>query len=280
MEQFKYYLTFDFQIIYVPDSYNILGFKKFNFETLKFENYKCNPDLVKYSYNIEENRVQYIVNGILLGKISYTLDDKSTAWIQSFESKFKDNADLLKNINYSFNYLTLKLMLAGFSKKESLNISNQYFTYKKNGYPIPTIENVINRLNELISNKEYWIINNIEKYEKIEISFIDKVLYSLVKNISDFDLKSFDLEYLEICQSSFSYENFKFNNTKSYFVNNILTFEEQKSYILYYYDFIMKNLIEAVINANYKRFVEAERMKNTVLSHLKSLLIMSIDNWK
>ena len=281
MDNFKYYLTFDFNIIYVPENYAILGYKKLNFENLKFENHKCDGSVVKYSYPILENRLQYIINGILLGKVSYILDNKSTNWLKEFEENLKDNKDLMNNVSYIFNYLALKLMLAGFSKKEALSISNLYIDYKtKNKPSIPSVKTVIDELDRIIDRKKYWIINDIEKYEYMEIKFLDNILSDFEEDITTFNLKKYDSEYLLMCQGSFSKMNYKLNTNKSYLVKEILPFDEQKKYILYYYDFIMKHLIDTLINNSYNHVKGINNIKSTILNHLKSILIMSIDTWK
>lgn len=276
----KYMLSFDFRIFYCPETFLIGACKELNFNTLKFEPYKGDKELILYAYEIDVSEINSLVKSILLGKISYQLSDKNLLWLKEFESNLNKYPELFNKEKYMFNYLILKIMLMGFSQGKALDIAKKYFEYKRNDITVLDIKSVIKSIDEIIESKEYWITNKIYEYESKEMDFLDKVFRSKIELGYNFDYRYLEAEYIEICNNSFAKENYILNKSTTYPIKKSKNLEEQSTYILQSYEAVIVGMINSLINEKYRRFQNDQRFLTGLISDMKNTLSITMSLWK
>lgn len=275
----KYLLSFDFRIFYCPETFFIGACKELNFNTLKFEPYTGNKELVLYAYEINVSEINSIVKSILLSKISYQLSEKNIIWIKEFESNLSKFPELWDKEKYMFNYFILKIMLMGFSQGKALDIAKKYFEYKRKDSPILELKRVIKAVNEIIDSKEYWITNKVYEYEPMEMKFIERIFKSKIELGYNFDYRYFEADYIEICNNSFSKENYLLNSSKMYPIKKVKSFDEQAPYILQSYEAVIVGIINSLIAEKYKRFQHEQKFLTSLLSDMKNTLSITMTSW-
>ncbi len=275
----KYYLSFDFRILYCPDIYLIGACRELNLDTLKFEPFTIDENILKYSYPIKANEINDLVKSVLIGEISYLLSDKNIIWIKEFEKKLKETKSILENDKLCFNYLTLKIMLLGFSKNKALDMTKTYFTYKREGNPVIELRKVIKAIDELLDNKKFWITNKIYEYETKEVAFLEKTFEARKRLGNKFDYRSFEREYITICNNSFSKENFKLNSQFTYGNKPKKSLQDQTTYILQSYEMIIVTLMNTIITTKYKSLIKDTRFLKSLLSDMKDTMSVVMSSW-
>lgn len=276
----KYLLSYDFRIFYCPETFFIGACKELNQETLKFELYTDNRELVEYAYPIDVSETNSIVKSILMGKISYLLSDQNLAWIKEFEVNASKKHELWENEKYVFNYLVLKIMLMGFSQDKALDITKSYFKHKREGHPVLNIKSMVKAINKNIDNKEFWITNKMAEFDPIETSFLKKVLTNKLSSGFAFDYKYFEREYISICNSSFSKENFLINSTKVYPIKKAKNLQDQTAYIFQAYESIMITIVNNLVLSKFPQLQNEQKFLTNLLAEMKNTLSIIMVSWE
>jgi hypothetical protein len=276
----KYLLSYDFRIFYCPETFFIGAYKELNQETLKFELYTDNRDLVEYAYPIDVSEIDPIVKTILMGSISYLLSEQNLAWIKEFEATTSKNPDIWEDEKYVFNYLTLKIMLMGFSESKALDIAKSYFKYKREGHPVLNIKSMVKAINKNIDSKEFWITNKMIEFDPVETSFLKKVLTNKISSGFAFDYKYFEREYMSICNSSFSKENFSINSVKSYPIKKTKNLQDQTPYIFQAYESIMTTIVNNLVLNKFPQLQHEPKFLINLLAEMKNTLSNTMLMWE
>lgn len=276
----KYLLSYDFRIFYCPETFFVGAYKELNQETLKFELYTDNRDLVEYAYPIDVSEINSIVKSILMGKISYLLSDQNLVWIKEFEATASKNPELWEDEKYVFNYLTLKIMLMGFSQSKALDIAKSYFKHKREGHPVLNIKSVVKAINKNIDGKEFWITNKMNEFDPIERSFLKKILTNKISSGFAFDYKYFEREYASICDSSFSKENYLINSTKVYPIKKAKSLQDQTPYIFQAYESIMVTIVNNLVINTFPQLQHEPKFLTNLLAEMKNTLSITMLNWE
>lgn len=277
----KYLLSYNLDIFYKPDPLLIGASKKLNLETFTFEQYyEKNKNIIEYSYPINSDELNNIVKNILHGQISYVINDNDLNWLQEFDQISLKNTEILNNEKYTFNYIILKLMLIGFTKNKALDIAKSYFSYLKENKEVLSLEQFIKSINNKIKYKEYWITNKVSDYHYKEKKYLDKLLKYKLNNWFEFEYSYFEREYINICNNSFSKENYILNSTKSYLINKPKKLEEQKKYLFQAYETIIIDIINELIDEKYPRFASEPKFLTSLIDDMKSTLVSTILSWE
>lgn len=276
----KFFLSYDFRIFFCPDTFLIGACKELNQETLKFELYTGNKELVEHAYTIEADEINSMVKGILTGRISYLLNDKNLSWIKEFEITASKQSQLWENERYVFNYLILKAMLMGFSQSKALEVVKSYFEYKRECIPVLNLKSMVKAMNKNIDSKEFWITNRMSEFDKLETSFLKKVLDNKVSSGFAFDYKYFEREYISICNNSFSKENYLINLKKSYPIKKNKTLQEQTPYIFQAYESIMGAIINNLVTTSFPKLQQEGKFLTGLLYDMKDTLTITMTTWE
>lgn len=281
MKNTKYLLSYNLDIFYKPDPLLIGASKKLNLKTLTFEPYyEKNKNIIEYSYPILSEELNSVVKNILNGKISYLINDNDLNWLKEFDQISITNKDIFLDDKYTFNYVILKLMLIGFGKNKAVDIAKSYFEYLRNNNDVLPLKQFISAINTKIKSKEYWITNKVSDYHYIEKRYLDKLLKYKINNWFEFDYSYFEREYINICNKSFSKENYILNATKSYPINKPKKLDEQKEYLLQAYETIIIDIINELIDEKYPRFASEPKFLHSLLNEMKSTLVSTMLSWE
>lgn len=248
----KYILTFDFRIIYCKNTKLKIGLKEFDFNSLKFIDLYEDSSIIDNSYEISEIDMEFIVNNIFNSKFGYQLDDNSMIWLEKFENVLKSDSSILNKKELAFNYLVLKLLLIGFPQYMALEIIQKYYKLKEYNIRTPDIEIIINRINEFIKKKEYWISNEIYNDENKEIDFLAKVFNEKRKYKYNFSFNNLRDEYFKLCFNSLIMNNYKYNSKPSFLIKNPKNLNFQKELLLEFYISKIKFLINYLLENDFK----------------------------
>lgn len=276
MDTNKYFLTYDFKIIFCQDFTFKQNCKELN-SNLEFIDYNGNVDILENYMEITPQDVSFLVNNIMNNKIGTELHEEDMLWIKSFE-KIMNEEDLLNCDKLMYNYLILKLQLVGFSEKLACNYVENYYTNKTVLSKEIGVKDFLDNINEKINNKKFWIGNKISEYEDNEIDFIINILKNKNKLKYKFDFLNYRQAYINVIKNSFLDYIVKFNKTKSYLIKEILPSKEFEKYMFYSYQMILNILFENIIFNNFefknepsinsKKFID--KTINDMLETLKS----------
>lgn len=272
MIESKYYLTFDLRILYCPNPKLALSCKELNQESLEFTYYEDDLDILDTSYELEADNIDVLVKKILNGEIGTELPLKEMNWIKLFESELKRNECLLNNDNLMFNYLVLKFRLLGFNDDFAKDIVLTYFKYKRENRYIPSLKNFIKCIDKKLSNKVFWICNDLQNEENIEYEFLKTVLSNKSKLHNKFDFNIFKDQYLKVCEKSFIPKIIKFNETPSYLIKSPMDISDQKHYLMIVYNMNISRIIHYLIDNEYKNLAQDERFIRILINDMSSIL--------
>lgn len=280
MNDSKYFLTFDFKILYCPNINFILSCKELNLNTLEFTNYDGDLKALEASYEIKAEMVHVIVQNILNGEIGLELDSKEMKWLNLFDTELRKDSSILNNERLVYNYLILKLQLIGFSAVDSKSIITKYFEFKRDSKVIITIEEFIRTINQQLDRKIFWVCNGIESEKKIEYKFIETVLSYKRSLKYKFDFQMFKESYINVCKHSFVMKIYEYNNTSSYLVKRPLSLVEQVDFLIYAHKSILRGMLENLIEEKFFELSEEglfqkqliDEMSDIMRIHLKSML--------
>lgn len=264
----KYLLTFDFRILYCPNTKLALSCKELNLDTLEFTFYEGDLNILKYCYELKAENLERIVKKILNGEIGYELESKEMKWLETFELMLNENTEILTKDALVFNYLTLKLMLVGFSPEDSKNIVKTYFMYRNKSKDIPQIEIFIKNINKKIKHKKFWVCNDLYDEKELELKFIKTVCMYRKEMKLNFNFKMFKNDYLKICEKSIIPKMSKFNKIPSYLVKRPSTLIDQKSYLIEVYKSTIAGIIVYLLNNEMKHFQNEEIFINALIDEM------------
>lgn len=268
----KYVLTFDFRIIYCKNINLKIGLKELNFDNFSFIPYDEDPSVIDYGYEVNTNDVQYIINTVFNSKIGYQLQNKEMLWLETFENKLKIDSNILNNKKLTFNYLILKLLLIGFSEEMAIDIIRKYYESIEENLEVPNIINVINKINEFINKKQYWVRNTIYENQATEINFLTKVLNAKRISKFNFDFNDYKDEYFKLCYNSLIMDNYNYNSKHSYLVTNPKNLNTQKEYLLQIYSSTIGMLLNHLIETEFMDFYSEDRFINTLVLEMKKVI--------
>lgn len=268
----KYVLTFDFRIIYCKNINLKIGLKELNFDNFSFIPYDEDPSVIDYGYEVNTNDVQYIINTVFNSKIGYQLQNKEMLWLETFENKLKKDSNILNNKKLTFNYLILKLLLIGFSEEMAIDIIKRYYESIEENLEVPNIINVINKVNEFINKKQYWVSNTIYENQATEINFLTKVLSAKRISKFNFDFNDYKDEYFRLCYNSLIMDNYNYNSKHSYLVTNPKNLNAQKEYLLQIYSSTIGMLLNHLIQTEFMDFYSEDRFINMLVLEMKKVI--------
>lgn len=281
----KYVLTFDFRIIYCKNINLRVGLKELNFDNLSFVPYNEDSSVIDYGYEVATNDVQYIINTVFNSKIGYQLQNKEMLWLEAFEKKLKINPNILNNEKLTFNYLILKLLLIGFSEEMAIDIIKKYYESIRSNIIVPSINNMIDKINEFIAKKEYWVSNNIYENQSAEINFLTRILNVKRASKFNFDFSDYKDEYFTLCYNSLIMDNYKYNSEYSYLVNKPKKLNAQKEYLLQIYSSTIGMLLNHLIQTEFMDFYSEDRFINMLVDEMirvvntfLNVVILDIEN--
>lgn len=268
MNESKYFLTYDFKILYCPNTKLKLSCKELDINKLIFNKYNGDFNLIDYYFEIDSNTVDSLSKSVFNGKIGIELIDEDMEWIKKFERLAKTNIHLYENRNLLFNYIIMKLKLAGFQEPLALEFAKSYFLNLDKGLKIPDESEFLKTIEYLINKKTYWIGNNIDKASQLENKFIKTLLAYKRKLQFKFDFSMLKDDYLKIVEKSIVNYLYSFNSTESYCVTKTLTLEEQEPYLIQCYNIVLKNLFKEIIETEYKDFINEDRFINMITKEM------------
>lgn len=281
----KYVLTFDFRIIYCKNINLRVGLKELNFDNLSFVPYNEDSSVIDYGYEVATNDVQYIINTVFNSKIGYQLQNKEMLWLEAFEKKLRINPNILNNEKLTFNYLILKLLLIGFSEEMAIDIIKKYYESIRSNIIVPNINNMIDKINEFIAKKEYWVSNNIYENQSAEINFLTKILNVKRASKFNFDFTDYKDEYFTLCYNSLIMDNYKYNSEYSYLVDKPKKLNAQKEYLLQIYSSTIGMLLNHLIQTEFMDFYSEDRFINMLVDEMirvvntfLNVVILDIEN--
>lgn len=274
----KYILTYDFRIIYCKNINLRIGLKELNFNNLTFipiSDY--NDSILDCGYDMSTEDVQTFITTIFNSKMGYQLEEKNMQWLKVFESKMKSE-NLLKDNKLAFNYFVLKLMLIGFVEKKAISIAERYFELLIDGYNVPDIKDVIDKVNKFIDYKEFWVSNKLYETQALEMMFITKLLKARMNLKYSFDFANFKEEYFKLCNKSLIMDNYVYNTTPSYLVKNPIGIEEQEPYLIQLYQTTIVGILNHLISTDFKELASDDRFINSLASELINVIHTFIDS--
>ncbi len=172
----KYVLTYDLKILYCPNVQLKNICKELNLMTYEFSQFEGKESDIDNGYEIAANTVKGIADKIIMGKVGNELPEKEMKWIQDYEKLLREDISLITNRELTFNYLILKLALAGFSLDVAKNIVVHYYTNIIHQHDVPHPQIFLNEINNVLKNKTFWVKFDLQKEEISEYLFIKKVL--------------------------------------------------------------------------------------------------------
>lgn len=273
MSESKYFLTYDFKILYCPNINLKLSTKELNLDDLKFVKYNGNLNIIEIFFDIKSDTVNTIVDDVVKSKFGHELSKNDMEWIQKIEKALKVNSDIYENNHLMFNYYILKMRLAGFTEELAIAFTKNYFNNlnKKNEMDnLTSVKDSINILNNIIKTKEIWIGNNIYSYTKLEEEFLRTVLDYKKKLSFQFNFDIFKQDYLDIIQNSFIIYIYEYNKVPSYLVKNTKSILNNRSYIemlLDIYNRIIMGILQYILNEDeYESFkYDGHKFLNTLI---------------
>ena len=240
----KYVLTYDLKILYCPNMQIKNVCKELNLLTYEFSQYEGKESAIDNGYEIAANMVKGIADKIIMGKVGNELPEKEMKWIQDFERLLRDDISLITNRELTFNYLILKLALAGFSLDVAKNIVVAYYSNIINKNEVPHPQVFLNEINNVLKNKTFWVKFDLQKEEITEYLFIKKVLKARDRIGYTFSFDElFRNEYLNLAGDGVATALIKYNQQPSYLVTHKLSLNEQMPLVLSVYKKIIWGLI-------------------------------------
>jgi len=276
MNESKYFLTFDFKILYCPNINLILSCKELNLNTLEFENYDGDLRALEASYEIKAETLSVIVKEILNGTMGLELEEKEMNWLKTFDTQLSRDNSILNNERLVYNYLILKLQLIGFSAIDSKSIVTKYFELKRDGKPVIEVDKLIQSVNRQIYKKIFWVCNGIESEKKIEYKFIESVLTYKRSLKYKFDFQMFKESYLNVCKHSFVGKIYDYNNTSSYLIKRPLSLQEQMDCLIYSHQSILRGILENLIEEKFFEFSDDELFKKQLIDEMSDILTIHL----
>lgn len=252
----KYFLTYDFRIIY--NAVAIL--KELDSHTFAFKTLDVYINLQEKAYELPQNIVQTVISVLYKEPIGFELSTDKMKWIQSFEDKLLNDSKILRNRSLTFNYLILKLLLCGFPEKIAKEFIINYYTSEE--VEVTPLE-MIQKINYFLTQKKYWIMNDIKKERSIMRNFIINMLKNKLKDSSKFNFDIYRDEDQELCSRLILPKLIRFNNTESYLIKNPINLTEQKPYLVVVYEMFLRDIMTTVLNED-------------IRTHFDSLFIDSI----
>lgn len=240
----KYALTYDLNVLYCKDLSNAEICKIWDFHKLEFVPF--DGDLVELNNGFEfpAEYLTTVINKILGGKVGYELPEKDMLWIQNFEALLKEDKSIITNRELAFNYFILKLSLLGFASEMAKNIIIHYYTNIINDKKVAHPQEFLNNINMALSQKTFWVKYDLQKEELVEYNYIRSFLAARYKIGYTF---TFDIrlrqEYLDLCKNGVALALVKYNQTSSYLVKNTTNPNTQMRLILDIYKKIIWGLI-------------------------------------
>ena len=272
MNSYKYFLTYDFKVLYCPNIKLKLSTNELNPEKLTFEKYEGNLDIIEYMYEIKADLVGKLTQTIFNGEIGFELEKEQMDWIIKFENLLKEDESILNDKKLTFNYLVLKLILLGFSEKIAINFIKTYYINSEIINEFPTPKEITIKINKLLKIKKFWIPNDINRYKDIEAKFI-RTLFNYKKKLQyTFNFSSLKDEYYKVVEKSFIKHLYEYNKKTSYLINNPLSITEQEVYLKESYNRIICGIFEYLINNEFIEFTKEERFINNSLKEMLNIV--------
>lgn len=237
----KYFLTYDFRIIYNA----IATLKELDSHTFAFKTLDVYINLQEKAYEVPQNMVQTVISVLYKEPIGFELAPDKMKWIQKFEEKLQNDSKILRNRSLTFNYLILKLLLCGFPETIAKEFVINYYTSEE--VEVTPLE-MIQKIDYFLAQKKYWIMNNLKKERGIMRNFIINMLKNKLKDSSRFDFNAYRDEDQELCSRLILPKLIKFNNTKSYLIQNPINLTEQKPYLVTVYEMFLRDIMTTVLN--------------------------------
>lgn len=240
----KYVLTYDLKILYCPNIQLKNICKELNLMTYEFSQFEGKESAIDNGYEIAANTVKNIADKIIMGKVGNELPEKEMKWIQDYERLLREDLSLITNRELTFNYLILKLALAGFSLDVAKNIVVHYYTNIINQNDVPHPQIFLNEINNVLKNKTFWVKFDLQKEEVSEYLFIKKVLKARERIGYTFSFDElFRTEYLNLASDGVATSLIKYNQQPSYLVTHKMSLNEQMPLVLSVYKKIIWGLI-------------------------------------
>lgn len=240
----KYVLTYDLKILYCPNIQLKNICKELNLMTYEFSQFEGKESAIDNGYEIAANTVKNIADKIIMGKVGNELPEKEMKWIQDYERLLREDLSLITNRELTFNYLILKLALAGFSLDVAKNIVVHYYTNIINQNDVPHPQIFLNEINNVLKNKTFWVKFDLQKEEISEYLFIKKVLKARERIGYTFSFDElFRTEYLNLASDGVATSLIKYNQQPSYLVTHKMSLNEQMPLVLSVYKKIIWGLI-------------------------------------
>lgn len=265
----KYGLNCYLDIIYCKDDFLEI-FKILDLNSLKFIDFNNKNKETKYLHEVNAEDLEYIVNNIYNGKMVQNLSSKNSLWLKTFEVKLLKNISILNNSKLLFNYLILKLNSIGFDEEFSINYSKYIISLLTNNYiSTQDLLQLKDKIDNIYKSKEYFIINNIGDFKKLEINLLESILTSKKMDNFNFDFRNFEKNIILQDQQSFSKHCFN--------QNKHLDFKLNKIYTLGLYKHLITNYLNEVLTLKDLQFDHV--FLNKLTRFLYSVLNKVIDTW-
>lgn len=280
MNESKYMLTYDFRILYCPNMKLRLSCKELNYKTMEFIKYDDDLSLLDYYIELNKADVDLIITTIFNGVIGIELSEEDMNWLKTFDSLLEEDLSIIYNKKLAFNYSVLKLKLIGFSEDVALKIATKQFLNQELYPKYPHYTVFLDKINEILDRRDFWISNKIDSYREAEIDYLRTVLNYKNRLKYKFDYSVFKNEYLKLIEKSFMPHLIQYNSEHSYLIRRVLNFEKQIPFLEKSYKYVIIEILNALMLKEYPQLLLeesffydlVEEMYNVVNLYLNILL--------
>ena len=277
MIESKYMLTNDFRILYCPNLKLKLSCKELDTQTMDFSKYNDNLDLLELFFKLESTDINFIINNIFNAKIGIELHPNDMKWIMKFDELLSNDVNILNNKELTFNYCVLKLKLIGFPEEMALKIASTQFINEELSPDYPHCSIFIDKINEILDKRKYWIPHKVETYKTIERNYF-KTIFTYKKNLKlKYDFSVLKDGYMKVIENSFVPYLIEYNSTYSYLIRQPIPLLEQTNYIKECYNHIIVQFLLSTIKNDFPEFMEDEYFIHSVIGDLLSCLNLYIE---
>lgn len=277
MNDSKYMLTNDFKILYCPNINLPQSSKEFDLVSMDFIKYDGDLNLLESYIELDKKDVDIIIKNIFNAVIGIELDKEDMNWLEKFDSLLDNDINFITNKKLVFNYCVLKLQLIGFPKDMALKITSKQFVNEELIENYPHYSIFIDKINEILDKRNYWISSDLDLYKEMEIVFLKKIFNYKNQLKHKFDFNILKNEYLKLVGESFVPHLLQFNSNYSYLVRSPLSIREQVNYTLESYRFIIIELINDVVRNYFPNLFDNDDFIYDLISDMTSVVQLYID---
>ena len=271
MADSQYFLTYDFRLIY--QSTAIL--KEFDDVSGVFKTLDIYLDLDTKAYALPEHGVEQVINCLYREPIGLELSPEKMNWIQRFETKMQEDSKILRNRSLVFNYMILKLLLAGMPESIAKNFVINYYIIQD--VEVTPLE-MIHKMDGFIKKKKYWILYDTKRDRSVLRNFIITMLKIKLKDSAGFTFEMFRADDKQLCTQLILPKLIHFNEKENYLVHHPIPLSEQKPYVMTVYEMFLRDIITTVCKEDVRYpfeqfFIDSivKEMKNDASNYLNIL---------